>query len=52
MTAHQGYATGVEFFAVKVGFTSNQVVMNALADFGGTANTANEAPIVTDNPDL
>jgi hypothetical protein len=52
MTVHQGYATGVESYAVKVGFTSNQVIMNAMADFGGTANTANEAPIVTDNPSL
>ena len=52
MAAHQGYATGVESYAVKVGFSSNQAIMDALADFGGTANTANEAPIVTNNPSL
>jgi hypothetical protein len=52
MAAHKGYGGGVELYAVKVGFSSNQTMMDALAAFGGTANTANEAPIVTNNPSL
>ncbi len=52
MAAHQRYATGVEIYGVKVGFSSSQTMADALAEFGGTANTANEAPIVTNNPAL
>jgi hypothetical protein len=52
MAALQRYQTGVEIYAVKVGFTSDQAMVNALADFGGTANTAKEAPTVTNNPSL
>jgi hypothetical protein len=53
MAAHQpSAATGVETYAVKVGFASNKAMMDALADFGGTANSANEAPSITNNPSL
>ena len=52
MAAHQGYGASVETYAVKVGFASNKAMMDALADFGGTANSANEAPSITNDPAL
>ncbi|MFM7071910.1 MAG: vWA domain-containing protein, partial [Planctomycetota bacterium] len=53
MAAHQqSMSNGVETYAVKVGFASSKIMMDALADFGGTANTAKEAPSITNNPSL
>jgi hypothetical protein len=52
MEAHMGSVRGVELYVVKVGYTSHKMMADALAEFGGTTNTANEAPIVTNNPSL
>lgn len=52
MAAHQGYGTGVEIYPVKVGFSSSQSMMDALAEFGGTAYQSDVGPTITNNPDL
>jgi hypothetical protein len=52
MAAHQGYGAGVEIYPVKVGFSSSQTMMDALAEFGGTAYQSDVGPTITNNPAL